>query len=369
MRSYFGDQAEGRKDQQQPRWVRALETVAPGSSLREGLDQIVQSRVGALICVGRAEQLLGLVSGGIELHLDQTPALIYQIAKMDGAILLSEDTERIVWVNAHLMPDAAIPSQETGTRHRTAERVSKQTDALVIAVSQKRDVISLYLQGQRYVLEEIPVVLAKANQALATLDKYRARFDEMSTRLTGLEFARGATLHEVLTMLQRAELVTRMGLEIERYTLELGTEGRLIEMQLEETMVGVSAEKSALVQDYLCSLTNEGVSQAIESLGKLSHADLLDLGALAELVGYKRKANPADEAVSPRGYRALGHISRLPKNVIDSVVSRFGDLDRLLSATNGDLESVEGVDSVRARDIRDGLRRLQEANLVDRYLT
>ena len=158
----------------------------------------------------------------------------------------SANATKIVMANVQLTPDPTILSLETGTRHRTAERVSKQTDALVVAVSQRREVVSLYVDGAKYVLEDIPVVLAKANQALATLDKYRTRLDQVSTRLTALEFEGGATLHDVLTVLQRAELVTRMAVEIERYIVELGTEGRLIEMQLEETMVGVAADKSAL---------------------------------------------------------------------------------------------------------------------------
>ena len=166
------------------------------------------------------------------------------------------------------MPDPTILSSETGTRHRTAERVSKQTDALVIAVSQRRDVVSLYVDGAKYILEEIPAVLAKANQALATLDKYRTRLDQVSTRLTALEFEGGVTLHDVLTVLQRAELVTRMAVEIERYIVELGTEGRLIEMQLEETMVGVAADKAALLHDYLAEPRDDAFARrSTASLG------------------------------------------------------------------------------------------------------
>ena len=176
---------------------------------------------------------------------------------MDGAIALNANATKISWANVQLMPDPTILSLETGTRHRTAERVSKQTDALVIAISQRSEVVSLYVDGAKYILEDIPVVLAKANQALATLDKYRTRLDQVSTRLTALEFEGGATLHDVLTVLQRAEMVTRMAVEIERYIVELGTEGRLIEMQLEETMVGVAGDKQALVRDYIVDASDE----------------------------------------------------------------------------------------------------------------
>ena len=237
---------------------------------------------------------------------------------MDGAIVLNANATKIAMANVQLMPDPTILSLETGTRHRTAERVSKQTDALVIAISQRREVVSLYVDGAKYILEDIPVVLAKANQALATLDKYRTRLDQVSTRLTALEFEGGATLHDVLTVLQRSELVTRMAVEIERYIVELGTEGRLIEMQLEETMVGTAADKAALVHDYLAEDTDEDFAAALEQIGRLPHQDLLDFGRLAELLGYDRKLNTLDYPVSPRGFRILGRIPRLPKLVVSA---------------------------------------------------
>jgi len=287
---------------------------------------------------------------------------------MDGAILLSENSTKINWANVQLMPDPTITSLETGTRHRTAERVSKQTDALVIAVSQRRDIVSLYLGGTKYLLDEIPAILAKANQALQTLDKYRTRLDQVSTRLTALEFEGGVVLHDVLTVLQRSELVTRMAVEIERHIVELGTEGRLIEMQLEETMVGVAADKAALVHDYLVDDNEETFGLVMESLARMSHQDLLDFGRLAEMLGYDRKTNTLDHPVSPRGHRVLGRIPRLPKLLIQAIISEFGGLDEVLAATDLEIEAVEGVGDMRAKDIREGLRRLQEINLVDRYL-
>ena len=180
-------------------------------------------------------------------------------------------------------------------------------------------------------------MLAKANQALATLDKYRSRLDQVSTRLTALEFEGGVTLHDVLTVLQRAELVTRMAVEIERYIVELGAEGRLIEMQLEETMVGVAADKSALVRDYIVEASEEGFAMVLDSLARLPHQDLLDFGRLAELLGYDRKLNTLDHPASPRGYRILGRIPRLPKMVVQSIVSEFNGLDEILAAADPEL--------------------------------
>ncbi len=287
---------------------------------------------------------------------------------MDGAIIVNANATKLAWANVQLMPDPTILSSETGTRHRTAERVAKQTDAIVIAISQRRQVVSLYVDGAKYVLEDIPVVLAKANQALATLEKYRTRLDQVSTRLTALEFEGGTTLHDVLTALQRSEMVTRMAVEIERHIVELGTEGRLIEMQLEETMVGTAAERAALVKDYIAHPSDDAFASALDQIGSLPHQDLLDFGRMAELLGYDRKLNTLDYPVSPRGYRILGRIPRLPKLVVAQIVREFGGLDELLAATSQELEAAEGVGEMRAKEIREGLRRLQEVNLVDRYL-
>src|SRR6201982_4120901 len=337
--------------------MRALEMIAPGTALREGIDSIVHARTGGLIVIGEPEDLAFLSSGGIKLDIDYSPALLYQIAKMDGAIVLNANATRIAMANVQLMPDPTILSLETGTRHRTAERVSKQTDALVIAISQRREVVSLYVDGGKYILEEIPVVLAKANQALATLEKFRTRLDQVSTRLTALEFEGGTTLHDVLTVLQRSELVTRMAVEIERYIVELGSEGRLIEMQLEETTVGTAAEKAALVRDYLFDYSDEAFAAGLEEIGRLAHQDLLDFGRLAELLGYDRKLNTLDYPATPRGFRILGRIPRLPKLVVAQIVREFGGLDEMLAASDGELESVEGVGAIRAKDMPEARRR------------
>jgi diadenylate cyclase len=368
MQSHAGDEVTQLETRQEPRLVRALEMVAPGTAVREGIDAIGQGRLGALICIGDSEELSFLYSGGIKLDIDYTPALLYQVAKMDGAIILNSNATKICWANVQLMPDPTILSLETGTRHRTAERVAKQTDALVIAVSASRDVVSLYLDGAKYILEDIPVVLAKANQALATLDKYRARFDQVSMRLTALEFEGGVTLHDALTVLQRSEMVTRMAVEIERYIVELGADGRLIEMQLEEMLTGVAADRSALVRDYIVDHSEESFTAMMETLPRLPNQDLLDFGRLGELLGYDRKLNTLDFPVTPRGYRILGRIPRLPEAIVQNVVREFGTFDVMLAATGGELEAVDGVGEVRAKEIREGLRRLQEINLVDRYL-
>src|SRR5436189_1849041 len=289
-----GEELAELEARQEPRLVKALEMVAPGSAVREGIDNIVHARTGGLVVIGDPDELAFLFSGGIKLDVDYSPQLLYQLAKMDGAIVVNVNATKIAWANVQLMPDPTILSSETGTRHRTAERVSKQTDALVVAISERREVVSLYLGGMKYILQDIPAVLAKANQGLATLEKYRARLDSVSTRLTGLEFEGAAVLYEVLSVLQRAELVTRMAGEVERYIVELGTAGRLIEMQLEETMVGVAADKAALIRDYSVEDTEENLSTTLSAIARMPHQDVLDFGRLAELLGYDRKVSTLD---------------------------------------------------------------------------
>jgi diadenylate cyclase len=362
-----GDELHELEARQDPRLLRALDAVAPGTPLREGIDNIVHAQTGGLVLIARSDDVSFLFSGGIKLDVDYSPALLYQLAKMDGAIVLEAETNRICWANVQLMPDPTILSMETGTRHRTAERVSKQTQALVIAISQRRDVVSLYVDGMKYILEDIPTVLSKANQGLATLEKYRSRLDQVSSRLTQLEFVDGVALYDVLTALQRAELVSRMAAEVERWIIELGSEGRLIEMQLEELVVGVIAERSALIRDYATSTAEPTAERVTSDLGRLDHQELLDFGRIAELLGYDRKTNTLDFPVTPRGFRALSRVPRLPRLVAQKVVDHFGDLGAILAATEDELEAVEGVGEARAIEIREGLRRLQEVDVVDRY--
>jgi diadenylate cyclase len=264
------------------------------------------------------------------------------------------------------MPDPALPSSETGTRHRTAERVAKQTSALVVSISQQRETVTIFEGDIRYQLGEISDVLARANQAIGTLETYRQRLDQGLTRLTALEFQGAVTLDDVLVVLQRAEMTTRMGAEIERQCIELGQEGRLIRMQLDDLMEDLPREKVAVVYDYEAEPGR--AATVLERLAEIPFQRLLAAEELTGLLGYVRDANPLDLSVAPRGYRVLQQLPRIPENVIRQVVRDFGSLDAIIRASHRDLEAVDGVGSVRAREIREGLRRLQEHNLVDRYL-
>ena len=352
----------------EPKLLDAIARVAPGTDLRQGIDDIIRSHEGALIVIGDPAELSFLFSGGIALDQPFTPQLLYELSKMDGAIIVNDALSKLAHANVQLMPDPTIASSETGTRHRTAERVAKQTDALVISISQQRSTISLFVDQCRYKLDAIADVLAKTNQALATLQTYRERFEQVLTRLTALEFQTAVVLDDVIVVLQRAEMTTRIAEEIERDCVELGSEGRLIRMQLEELVGEVPAEKEAVVADYLVGIGTTTVGQIVTGLESLPYHYLLESEVLIRLLGHPTDVNPLDFTVTPRGYRVLRRIPRLPLGVIDRVVGDHDGLESIVRASTRELEAVDGVGAVRAREIKEGLRRLQEHNLVDRYL-
>jgi diadenylate cyclase len=339
-----------------PQLLAAIEKIAPGTPLRQAVDDIIRSHEGALIVIGDPHELSFLYSGGLKL------------AKMDGAIIVDSAIKRLAWANVQLMPDPTIPSVETGTRHRTAERVAKQTGALVVSVSQQRETVTIFVGQARYQLDPVADVLAKTNQALGTLETYRMRLDQVMTRLTALEFQNAVVLDDVLVTLQRAEMTSRMAERIDRDTIELGSEGRLIRLQLEELVGNVPAERDAIVRDYHAAGGGPEATLALEGLRALAYQGLLDFDRLGELLGVARGVSALDHSMQPRGYRVLAHIPRLPESAVRKVVAHFESLDAVVRASQRDLEAVEGVGSVRAREIREGLRRLQEHNLVDRYL-
>jgi diadenylate cyclase len=348
--------------------LAAISRVAPGTDLRQGLDDIIRSHSGALIVVGDPEKLSFLYSGGLRLDQPLTPQFLYELSKMDGAIILDSALTRIAYANVQLMPDPTIASSETGTRHRTAERVAKQTNALVLSISQQRETVTLFLGDRRYQLDSIADLLARTNQALHTLETYRQRLEQVLTRLTALEFQNAVMLDDVLVALQRAEMTMRMAEEIERDCIELGSEGRVIEMQLGELIAGVPKELTALIGDYHASTDRATQQASEEQLHQVPYQALLVFDQLASLLGYPETVDPVDQTLTPRGYRVLSHIPRVPDTVVRRVVADLEGLDAIVRASQRELEAVSGVGAVRAREIKEGLRRLQEHNLMDRYL-
>lgn len=340
--------------------LSALLSVAPGTPLRQALDNVIAGRTGALIVIGDEAGVDALSNGGFEIGAPFTPQRLFELAKMDGAILLDAEATRIRRANVHLMPDPSLPTSETGMRHRTAERVSRQTDALVISVSQRREVVSLYRNGDHLSLADIDVVLAKASQALQTLERYRTRLTEVSAHLTALEFEDLVTFGDVAVVMHRFEMLRRVGREVGRYIVELGTEGRLVRMQADELTAGAEEDFLMLVRDYMPETGPRKAAAALARIGVLTPEQLLDPAALAAALGFPPKADIDEQHVRPKGYRLLHRVPLLPGTVINRLVDRFGTLKALLAATEQQLDDVDGVGARRARAIREGLRRMRE---------
>jgi len=345
-----------------------LPMVAPGTPFREALENILRAKTGALIVVGGGPEVMALVDGGFAIGCDFSPNILYELAKMDGAIILSDDARKILYANTQLIPDSSIPSTETGIRHRTAERVAKQTGKLVVSISQRRNVITLYQGNLRYTLRDVGVILTKANQAIQTLERYQAAFQQAITNLSALEFEEQVTMHDVTHVLQRLEMVLRIKGEIRRYALELGHEGRLVGMQLEQLAGNAEEEMRLLLKDYARENSEEKIREIQQNLKKLPSEELLDAGQVLRLLGYGSVGAAAEEGFLPRGYRLLNKIPRLPSLIIHNLVERFGTLSQIMAATIEELDDVDGIGEIRARSIREGLRRIREQVLIDRHL-
>jgi diadenylate cyclase len=345
-----------------------LATVAPGTWLRDGLERILRGNTGALIVLGWDTTVEALCTGGFPLSVESSATRLRELAKMDGAVVLSTDGTRILRSATHLMPDPAVPTEESGTRHRTAQRVAVQTGYPVISVSQSMRIISLYLDTRRYVLESSSELLSRANQAIATLERYKARLDEVSNTLSALEIEDLVTVRDATIVLQRLEMVRRIADEVVGYVVELGTDGRLLALQLEELLAGVDTDRQLIARDYPPMGRRERSSELVMAeLAQLSATDLLDLTAVARTLGFGGTPEALEAATSPRGYRLLARVPRLPEPLLDGVVEHFGGLQKLLAASVEDLESVEGLGEARARSVREAISRLADASIIDRY--
>ncbi len=361
----------------------ALAALAPGTALRDGLERILRGNTGALIVLGDGPAVDEVCTGGFELRVAFSATRLRELAKMDGAIVLDSNADYIVRAAVHLVPDPALPTGESGTRHRTAERVARHTGCPVVSVSKSMRIIGLYLDGARYVLEGSAAILSRANQALATLERYKLRLDEVSRLLTAHEIEDVATVRDVTAVAQRLEMVRRIAGEIEGYQVELGTDGRLLALQFDELIAGSGFERQLIVQDYLPSASAGGsgsvlgdstagrgadarVGTVLAELGELSPEELLDAGRVATVLGLGG-AGMLDEPVEPRGYRLLARVPRLPEPVAHRLVSHFGGLHKLLAASVAELQDVPGVAEPEARRAREGLSRLAEVTLLERY--
>ncbi|MDQ0215684.1 diadenylate cyclase [Oikeobacillus pervagus] len=343
-----------------------LQLVAPGTPIREGIDNVLRANTGGLIVLGHNEKVQHLVDGGFKIDCPFSPTYLYELAKMDGAIILNEKGSKIILANAQLATDPSISSTETGMRHRTAERVAKQTKKLVIAISQRRNVITLYKGDFRYALKDISVILTKANQAIQTLEKYKVVLDHAISNLSVLEFEELVTFSDVLQVLHRFEMVIRIKNELLSYLSELGVEGRLIRLQMHELLTDMEEEAVMIIRDY----AKERQVKPYEVLSRFQGIvtnELLDDGVLFKLLGYSGHVH-LDEGICPRGYRVLNKIPRLPVIIIENLIIKFNTLPFILKAEVDELDDVDGIGEVRARKIKEGLKLIKDQVFADRQL-
>ncbi len=347
--------------------TEVLKKIAPGTPIREGLDNILKARTGALLLITDKQEVINeIVDGGFHINEEYSSSKLYELAKMDGAIVLSGDMKKILFANAQLIPSNQIPSLETGTRHKTAERTAKQTGELVISISQRRNIITIFKENSRYILEDTDIVLSKANQAVQTLEKYRKVYDNKLNILNEYEINDIVTLDDVLSVIQRAEMVMKIVEEIKKKIYELGDDGRLVNMQLEELIGGLEKEEIQIIKDYIVSdATPEDV---IEQLQNLSHEELIKQTTIAKILGYESFENYEDLAVYPRGYRILNKIPRMPNTIIENLIKAFKSFQHILAAETSDLDKVDGIGEVRAEAIKQYLRKMQEQFAFDNYI-
>jgi diadenylate cyclase len=345
----------------------ALAATAPGTALREGLDRILSSGMGALIVIGDGPQVLNICSGGFLLDGAFSPQRLSELAKMDGAIILSPDASRIARANVHLVPNPNTPTSETGTRHRTAERVARSIDVPVISVSERMTAIAVYVGEQKYGLDPIPRLLDGANQALRALERYRSRLDEVSSNLSALEIEDLVTVRDVVQVLQRTEMVRRIAAEVEDFVVELGEDGRLVRLHLDELYSGVEDDRRLVLRDYFHEDAGWHLEEAMGGLASLDTDHLLDFKSVAGVLHLPLDADDLDAGVEPRGHRLLSKVPRLPESVVDAIVEHMGSLQKIMRATIADLVNVDGVGETRARAIKEGLNRLAETSILDRY--
>ena len=331
-----------------------LKLIAPGTPIRDGLENILRAKTGALLLItDNNEVLKQVVDGGFTINEDYTSSKLYELAKMDGAIVLSGDLKKILYANAQLIPSYEIPTLETGTRHRTAERTAKQTGELVISISQRRNIITVFKGNYRYVLEDTEVVLNKANQAIQTLEKYKKVFDTKLNILNEYEFNDIVTLENVIVAIQRAEMVMRIVEEIQRQIYELGDDGRLVKMQLEELIGGMEKEELLIIKDYMApSKKKRTPEKVVEELEELSYEDITKENSIAKLLGYDSFDNYDEISVYTRGYRVLSKIPRMPSNIVENLVDSFKSFQHILAADIESLDDVDGIGETKAKTIK-----------------
>ncbi len=373
MRAHDAGYDSGVTTRQNAAMSDALAMVAPGRPLRDGLDRILRAKRGGLVVVGDGPDVLSICSGGFLLDAEFSPQRLSELAKMDGAIILAADASRIARANVHLMPDPSIPTTETGTRHRTAERVARSIDVPVLSVSAAMSVIAVYRNDLKHTVQPTGWLHDRTDQALATMQRFRSRFDVALGNLSILEVEDTVSVGDVVHVIQTAEMVLRIGEEVDGYLVELGEDGRLVSLQSAELSDGVARALDLVIRDYAVMTRDEAADRpafeewVVQQLADLTSDELRSPTRIAAILRLPAALNDTESGIEPRGYRLLHHLPRLSDVIIERVVDRFENLQHIMRASIAELEKVEGVGQARATSVKEGLARLAEASIFERY--
>ncbi len=344
-----------------PKTVRHVVTqLAPGTPLHEGIEFILRARTGALIVLGDSPEVMELTKGGFKIDAPYLPNSIYELAKMDGAIILSNALDRIMYANVHLFPSPDIPTNETGTRHASAERMSKATGKPVVAISSRRNVITIYFNKYKYIMRDIGYSLNMANQALQTLARYREVLEKAVLQLNTFEFEDDVTVADVAECIRRWELTRRVSEEVMSYIIELGAEGRLIKMQMQELIRGRREEAENILKDYMEESEHKQPWKLLNAMEEWDLEDVLEPGIIEKAIRRIGEAGIETEVVA-RGYRTISRLAaRMPEQVVENLIESFGSLSKLLKASVDELDEVEGIGKSRAVTLFEGLKRIKD---------
>ncbi len=343
----------------------ALARVAPGTPLRDGIDRVVRAQAGALLVLDDGPDVLSICSGGFLVDAPYSPQRLSELAKMDGAIIISVDGGRIARANVHLVPDPTVPTSETGTRHRTAERVARSLAVPVVSASEEMGVINVYAGGGKRQLQEVGRLLERANQALQTLERYKKRLDDSIANLTAVEVEDVATLRDVASVVQRGEMVHRIADEIETMIVELGVDARLLRLQLDELYGEIDNELELVVADYVAD--DHTASETLIEMSRLTDDEVHDQRLAANALHRVADSTDLNQSVAPRGLRLLNRTGRLDANSAAVIAGHFNGLSKLQRATIDELSSIDGVDAATAADVRETLARVTETAILDQY--
>lgn len=336
---------ENKKEQYKLGFMEFLSKLSPGKSLRTALDDIQHARTGALIVID-CPKLRDVFEGGFRVNCRFTAQKLAELAKMDGAIIISSDFKRILFVNTLLVPDTRISSNETGTRHKAAERTSKQANTPVLAVSERKGKVSVFYDNRKYVLQDAETLLSRATENLNILEKQREIYDELITNLNILETTNLVSVGDVCSILQRIEIIIRIMNTLRRYIIELGKEGVIIQMRVRELFKGIEDLEKIIFKDYTSQ-----PERAKKLISRINFDGLLDSEALARIVFEASQ----DKVIAPKGYRLLDKLN-LTEREINAIIEHFKHFGNLLNASDYDIRQVLGHKTDSFKKEFEGLR-------------